>query len=349
MEFKSVIKPFKNIWQVAAVMIIFNMVFLHFFWPNSYNSVQSFLISNFWGSIIWITQAVGNSAVFHFLDEKLPWRNGMLKRALANIAGIGLYSTVAYLVVQFIMYSIFVPEVSWSDMWSQSIQSTKLTLTISFSISFILTFIGFGKSMIAMEVEKEKLQTEMVQHKYNSLRSQINPHFLFNSFNVLTELVYEDQKLAEKFIHQLSDLYRYVLDVKDVEIIELHEEIKFIESFTFLLKTRFENRVSFSMDISTNDDDFIIPMSLQILIENCIKHNQATTQKPLEITIRKLGDRIEVKNNLQLKLSPIKSHHIGLENLKERYAYFTKEHVIIDSDPSYFSVSIPILTSKLQG
>lgn len=346
MKLQSVIKPFKNIWQVIIAMTLLDAVFLHFFWPQSYDSISAFIIANVWGTVIWITQGVGNSAVFHYLDEKLPWREGMLKRALANIAGIGLYSSVAYLAVQTMMYLLFVPNFNWMEMWEQSIQSTKITLSISFTISFILTFIGFGRNMIEMEVEKERLQTEMIRYKYDSLKSQINPHFLFNSFNVLTELVYEDPKLAEKFIRQLSDLYRYVLDAKDVELIALKKEYQFMESFTFLLKTRFENRVQFEFDLPFSENEMVIPMSLQLLIENSIKHNQATTQSPLIISITRKKNRIYVKNNLQLKVTPVASFKIGLTNLQERYAYFTDESVDFNESNNFYTVSIPILTTN---
>lgn len=343
MKLKSVIKPFKNIWQVIIVMTLLNFVFLHFFWPNSYDSIQSFVIANIWGTVIWVTQGVGNSAVFHFLDEKLPWRNGMLKRAIANIAGIGLYSTIAYLAVQSIMYFVFIPNVNWAEMWEQSIVSTKITLTISFSISFILTFIGFGKSMVDMEVEKEKIQTDMIRYKYESLRNQINPHFLFNSFNVLTELVYEDQKLAEKFIHQLSDLYRYVLDAKDLELIEITKELDFIDSYVFLLKTRFEDRVIFEKSIE-NSAGLLVPMSLQLLVENCIKHNSATSKNPLKIKLKQEGNHLIVENNIQLKANANSSHKIGLSNLKERYQFLSEQPLEVFQDEKIFRVSVPIIT-----
>lgn len=346
MKLTAVIKPFKNIWQVFIVMTLLDFVFLHFCWPQSYNSVGSFVVANIWGTTIWVTQAVGNSAVFHYLDEKLPWRDGMLKRALANIVGIAIYSTLAYFVVQVIMFTIFVPEVTWSEMVSQTLESTKITLSISFAISFLLTFIGFGKNMITMEVEKERLQTEMIRYKYDSLKSQINPHFLFNSFNVLTELVYEDQKLAEKFIRQLSDLYRYVLDAKEVELIALEKEVEFIESFTFLLKTRFENRVQFELEVPFFASEMVIPMSLQLLIENCIKHNQATTKKPLVVKIFRTGNVVTVENNWQPKTTPVESHKIGLTNLMERYAYFTEEKVIVTQNEESFIVSIPIISQQ---
>ncbi len=327
-------------------MTLLDFIFLHYLFPDAYDNVRSFIVANIWGTSIWVTQSLGNSSVFHFLDDKLPWRKGLLKRAIANIIGIGLYSTIAFLIVQVIMYSLFLPHVNWAQIWEQSLEATKITLTISFSISFILTFVGFGKNMIAMEVEKERLQTEMIRYKYESLKSHINPHFLFNSFNVLTELVYEDQKLAEKFIRQLSELYRYVLHAKDVELISLEKEFQFIESFTFLLKTRFENRVQFEIDLPYSDNEMVIPMSIQLLIENCIKHNQATSHSPLVVKVSIQDHFVVVENNKQAMLTSIESFKIGLSNLKEQYAYFTDHQVAFFESDKIFRVSIPIILSK---
>ncbi|UTW66782.1 sensor histidine kinase [bacterium SCSIO 12643] len=343
MNFKQVIHPFKNIWQVIGVMVLINLVFFMFFWPAVYDSWSNFIMGMIWGSTIWLTQSVGNSAVFRFLDEKLPWRDGMLRRALATVVSVGTYSAFAYLAVQFIMFFIFVDNATVEMVWTNSIRSLSLTLAISYGISFILTFVGFGKALIRSEVEKEKLNSEMMTYKYESLRNQINPHFLFNSFNVLSELVYEDQDLAVKFIRQLSDLYRYVLDAKEKEVISLSEELKFIESFTFLLKTRFESRVNFDFEIQVQEEEYIVPMSLQLLIENCIKHNEATSKSPLNINITRQGKYIEVKNNLQRKSVPDVSFKIGLNNLKERYSYFNDQEVLVNETDDAFIVSIPII------
>ena len=323
-----------------------NTVFQLFFWKDAFNSWENFLIGTVWGSTIWLTQALGNSTIFHLLDKKFPWRNGLILRSVLTIISVGTYSAVAYLLVQICMHWLFTPDFNFSQVLGWALESTWLTLSISFSISFILTFVGFAKAMVSTEVEKERLQTEMMTYKYESLRNQVNPHFLFNSFNVLSELVYEDQGLAVKFIRQLSDLYRYVLDSKDKDLVPVAEELKFIDSFTFLLKTRFENRVSFNIDLPTNENEFIIPMALQLLIENCIKHNEATTKNPLIISVVRKNQRIVVTNNLQRKLTPPPSTKIGLENLKERYAYFDDKAIEVNETENKYSVCIPILESN---
>ena len=343
MTFQEVIKPFKNIWQVIGGMMLLNTFSLFFFWRNAFNSMENFVIATVWSTTIWVTLSIGNSFIFNYLNEKFPWRNGLGKRAILTTISVGLYSATAYLIIQVIMFSLFYSEVSFMEVVTTTFNSTWITISIAFSISLVLTFFGFAKAMVKNELEAERLQTEMMNYKYESLRNQINPHFLFNSFNVLSELVYENQDLAVKFIRQLSDLYRYVLDSKDKDLVTLDEELQFINSFTFLLKTRFENRVEFDFKIDPKDNEHIVPMALQLLIENCIKHNEATSKSPLKIKLQREGDFIKVTNNLQRKKVPEPSTKIGLKNLEERYAFFDSQPIKVNETESEYSVCIPIL------
>ena len=343
MTFKAVISPFKNIWQVIGAMFLLNLISSYYFWPDVISSWEYFIKGSVWGTTIWTTQSVGHSAIFKYLDEVQPWKKGLIKRGLLTILSIGTYAVIAYGIVQSTMYFIFVDQFTLTELWESTISSSVMTMKIAYSVSFILSFFGFARAMVRMELEKEKIQTEMMTYKYESLRNQINPHFLFNSFNVLSELVYEDQKLAVKFIHQLSDLYRYVLDAKDKELISLKEELKFIESFTFLLKTRFENRVEFNIDVPYKEEDYIIPMALQLLVENCIKHNEALSNSPLIITITKEDNYIKVSNNLQKKQNPEASTKIGLSNLKERYEFFNDRGIKVSESENEYCVCIPVL------
>ena len=343
MTFQDIIKPFKNIWQVIGVMLITNTLSMFFFWRNAFNNWESFGIATIWGTTIWVTLSVGNSYIFNFLNEKYPWRRGLAKRAVLTTVLVGLYSSSAYLIIQVFMYSLFFKDVTVMDVVTSTFNSIWITLSIAFSISLVLTFIGFAKALVKNEIENERLQTEMMSYKYESLRNQINPHFLFNSFNVLSELVYENQDLAVKFIRQLSDLYRYVLDSKDKDLVTLKDELELIKSFTFLLKTRFENRVEFNIEIKPQENESIVPMALQLLIENCIKHNEATTKNPLLIYVVRHKNSIKVSNNLQPKKAPESSTQIGLKNLTERYAYFDNQPIEVKQTDTDFSVCIPIL------
>jgi len=182
----------------------------------------------------------------------------------------------------------------------------------------------------------------MMTYKYDSLRNQINPHFLFNSLNVLSDLVIEDQKLAVKFIRQLSLLYRYVLDSSQKELISVQEEFTFIESYKFLLETRFEKGLEIQLPEQSNNR-WVVPLSVQLLLENAVKHNVVSESKPLSILITYEDDYLIVKNNFQPKETGERSSGKGLDNIIARYHFFTKQPVIITQDSENFTVKIPLL------
>jgi LytS/YehU family sensor histidine kinase len=255
-----------------------------------------------------------------------------------------MYSATAFAVVQFANYYLWMdvlPEKSWG--WI--LKSLPYTLLISFIISLMFTAIGFFKAWKNAFVRAEKLKVEMMAYKYESLRNQINPHFLFNSLNVLSDLVYDDQAMAVKFIRQLSDLFRYVLDSRDKELVPLKDELEFIRSFTFLLKTRFEDKLKIDVDVQANPDEYIVPMTLQLLIENAVKHNEVSEAFPLRISVRKADDCLEVENNLQPKSVGDDSKKTGLKNITQQFAFFSEKPIkIITSDERYM-VRVPILKS----
>ena len=341
MTLQDIIKPFKNIWQVIFVMSIVNTGVMYFVWRDSFSSWTNFGIATIWGTTIWVSLSVGNSFIFQYLDQKFPWRNGLAVRAILTSISVGVYSASAYLIIQIIMFSLFFSHVPFMDVITNTLSSVWITVSIAFTISLTLTFVGFAKALVKNEIENERLQKEMMSYKYESLRNQINPHFLFNSFNVLIELVHENQDLAVKFIQQLSNLYRYVLDSANKELVSIEDELTFIRSFTFLLQTRFESRVIFKIDVE-NNEGMIIPMALQLLIENGIKHNEASSKNPLTISISREKNTIKVTNNLQRKPNQDNSLKIGLENLKERYSFFDKSIEISETETEY-TVCIPIL------
>jgi len=185
----------------------------------------------------------------------------------------------------------------------------------------------------------------MLNYKYESLRNQINPHFLFNSLNVLSDLVYDNQKIAVKFIQQMSDLFRYVLDSRDKELVPLSDELEFIQSFTFLLKTRFEDKLIIENNVEAKAEDYIVPMTLQLLIENAVKHNEVSEAFPLRISIRRNNDYLEVENALQPKSAGDDSKKTGLKNIVQQFAFFSDRPIEIIKGDENFLVRIPILKS----
>ena len=188
-----------------------------------------------------------------------------------------------------------------------------------------------------------ELKSEMMTYKYESLRNQLNPHFLFNSFNVLSDLVYDDQAQAVKFIRQMSDLFRYVLDCRDKELVSLKEEVEVMKSYAWLLQTRFGDKLKLSITLDEDSKAYIVPMTLQLLVENAVKHNEVSGKYPLHIVIKQNGEFIEVENVLKLKNSGNDSKNTGLRNISQQYSFFTDREIEIHADAKTFLVRVPII------
>jgi len=220
---------------------------------------------------------------------------------------------------------------------------------ISGVFALIFATISFFVNWQKSQVEAERLEKEIANYRYSTLKNQVNPHFLFNSLNVLTDLVHEDADLSEKYILQLSKLYRYILESTNHKIVPLSEEVAFVESYIFLLKIRFGKKLKITMDIDSFAQEFIVPVALQMLIENAVKHNQITNDNPLEIDIYKKGGRIFIQNNLQLKTAIQDSTGTGLVNLEQQYKGLSDDFIEISNKNGFFTASLPLLEKKKEN
>ena len=327
---------------LGSVVISFLIIAL--FIHGAFSSIQNFLSSFFWAFSISITQWAGLDFIYQLIDRYFSWMQTPVKKVVVQIISFIAYSASAYIVVQSANYYLWMGTPP-SKSWNWILKAIPSTLLISFIISLIFTAIGFFNAWKQSFVRAEKLKVEMMAYKYESLRNQINPHFLFNSLNVLSDLVYDDQALAVKFIRQMSDLFRYVLDSRDKELVPLKDELAFIESYTFMLKTRFEEKLSINIDVEPRPDDYLVPMTLQLLIENAVKHNEVSEAFPLQINIRRNEDSLEVENNFQPKKAGDTSTKTGLKNITQQYAFFSERHITIISTDERYTVRVPILKS----
>jgi LytS/YehU family sensor histidine kinase len=193
------------------------------------------------------------------------------------------------------------------------------------------------------QLEAEKFKQISMEAQFEALRSQINPHFLFNCFNVLSSLVYRDADASAKFIAQLSNVYRYLLSNQDKRVVPLQEELDFINSYGYLLSIRFGENLVIENNVVTHDEYFIPPATLQMLIENAIKHNVASKKNPLHVKIFLEGKTLIVSNNLQEKTIKETSTQIGLKNIQSRYEFLSDNKVEIIKTDKAFTVTIPLL------
>lgn len=328
----------KLILSNAVLSILIILVLM----ANALQDLKTSLVIFVWTFSISITQWIGLGFIYRLIDRKISWIKAPVKKIFVQIFTFLAYSICAYVVMQFANYYIW-RGILPSQSWPWIVSSIPVTVFISLIISLIFTAIGFFFAWKNSVIQAEKLKAEMMVYKYESLRNQINPHFLFNSLNVLSDLVYDDQATAVKFIRQLSDLFRYVLDSRDKELVPLKDEIEFIRSFIFLLKTRFEEKLEIIIDVQSDTKDYIVPMTLQLLIENAVKHNEVSDTYPLIITIRKNKDYLEVINGLRPKNVGKDSKKTGLGNIVQQYAFFCDRPIEILPSEERFLVRIPIL------
>ena len=219
------------------------------------------------------------------------------------------------------------------------------TLVVIALVVAIYESIYFYQQLKKSIQEKEELQRENIKSQLEGLKSKVNPHFLFNSLNTLAYLIPEDADKSVKFVQKLSKVYRYILEMSDEKLIPLQKELDFLNAYVFLLKERFEDNLQVMIDIPKNRlDDKIIPLSLQILFENAIKHNVISSSKPLviKVVINEEGKLI-VQNNLQKKKQIKDSTKFGLDNIKNRYRFFSNEAVDVIATSTSFIVSLPLI------
>jgi two-component system LytT family sensor kinase len=193
-------------------------------------------------------------------------------------------------------------------------------------------------------LETERFKKESIEAQYQNLTSRLNPHFLFNSLNTLSTVVEEDPKMAVNYIRELSVVYRYVLNSQKASWSDLTAEIKFTQSYILLLKMRFEDNLTINLDIcKTHLNYHILPMTIQLLIENAVKHNEISNNHPLEIKIFCEEEILVVTNNKQKRNIMPSTTKVGLHNISERYRFLVKKEVIIEDNNESFTVKIPLV------
>lgn len=203
------------------------------------------------------------------------------------------------------------------------------------------------QSMNEKEAQQEKLEEEFSQVRLQALRNQVNPHFLFNSLSVLSSLVQVNPDTAERFIHQLSKAYRYILDQQAAELVSLAAELDFLNAYLYLLQIRFNQKINLETSISIAPDDWLLPpLTIQLLVENAVKHNRMSVTQPLLIRVSAEAGIITVENTLNSRSEQAESTGIGLENIRKRMGYFTSKPVVISQSNTLFTVSVPLIAVK---
>jgi hypothetical protein len=198
------------------------------------------------------------------------------------------------------------------------------------------------------KVKEQKIIAGTASAKFETLKNQIDPHFLFNSLNVLSSLIEENPENAQRFTTSLSKVYRYVLEQKDKDLVPVEEELTFAKTYMNLLQMRFENSLTYEFIIDTIQPEAkVVPLSLQLLLENAVKHNVISEQKPLHIKIYIDNDELVIQNNFQKKAVLQDGQGVGIQNIVSRYDIITDRKVTIEQNENTYTVKLPILTKQI--
>jgi len=332
-------------WIILLCTIVFGIIE-----PGTFNLKYvaiAFLIS----SMYTLVNALGQGFLNDFLDKKWDWISDTNKRLWYGVSFTVITVVVSVLFCNYILF-VYIQQIDPSKFFTGWYGFLNwFYINLSLLISAILharSFMLAWKSSARKQVVEQKIIAKSANAQFESLKNQLDPHFLFNSLNVLDALIEENPQQAQRFTNDMSKIYRYVLDQKDKELVTIAEEIDFAKTYCELLKTRFEDSVSFEFQIEDAQlSNFVVPLSLQLLLENAIKHNYATEKKPLHIKIFTENGNLCVQNNTQVREIIKEREGIGLSNIVQRYSLVSKKNVHIEQSDDYFKVLIPILTEKI--
>ncbi|MEZ4802561.1 MAG: 2TM domain-containing protein [Gelidibacter sp.] len=341
-------KSFKNIALTffigCAVFVVGNTFHDGFDFENFNEFLVNFSFYQMYSFLL----GYSNYYYFAYL-EKLNWtKEERIKRIIIGILGSGIVTMIGLFLLNGFQYIVY-RGISWTDFlqgqrWSQYSFGLWITLTIVIIFHFVYFYNRYQQN----KVKEQKVIAGTANARFDALKNQLDPHFLFNSLNVLTSLIEENPENAQKFTTSLSKVYRYVLEQKNKDLVTVDEELDFARTYMSLLKMRFEDSIIFDIpDRASDPESKVVPLSLQLLLENAVKHNMVTSSKPLHIKIYENKGMLVVENNLQPKQIVKKSSGVGLENIMQRYELLTNRKVNINQQAESFAVAIPMLTKQI--
>jgi two-component system LytT family sensor kinase len=315
---------------------------IHLFGMDAVFGSRKYFIHGIVSTVYTVLLWEGNQWIVDQLKKRFPAYQQTSQRILLQIISSLLFtiSTVALLTLLLNVWTGQIFE------WGEFLYSFRPSLIITFAVTAVSEASYFFNRWKSSILEAEKLKRENIESQYETLKNQVNPHFLFNSLNTLLTLIPEDPQMAVAFTQHLSTMYRYILQTREREVVPLAEEIKMADAFIFLLKARFGDNLIVEIKLSAQDTaHFVAPLTIQMLIENAVKHNIISADKPLFISVySQQGHWLVVENNLQKKLTPsAESTHTGLANIINRYQLLSPYAAEICSSETHFTVKLPLL------
>lgn len=290
-------------------------------------------------AVLWL----GNAHLSNLPDRWFSWIDAPLRRLALSVGITVVFTCLAWVLLVWLLGMSRYGFDLFALLEHLDFEDFVTPLIITFLISIFMHGRAFLLGWREALVEAERLKKEQISARYEALKNQVNPHFLFNSLNVLASLVHRDADKAELFIRRLSDVYRYILESRDRELVPLTEELEILRAYLFLMDTRFGAALRVEYRLPEPAEGWVAPLSLQMLAENALKHNEVSKARPLNLEIFAENGFVAVRNNLQPKTSLPESTGIGLANIQARYQTLAGKDVLIRNDDGHFTVKIPVL------
>jgi sensor histidine kinase YesM len=338
-------KIFKLIWISAIIALLINVInIITTGKVNSFPEEVGVYVINF---VFSICVTAVNFGYFKVLGHYYSWTENGLKRLIYGAIGSVVFTMMTLFTVLFAL-SVFYFGQSVDDFFKQQRLDWYLFgFTFTMFISVVFHAFYFYKELQTKKVNDQKVIARSATAQFDALKNQLDPHFLFNSLNVLVSLIEENPKAATKFTTSLSKVYRYVLEQRHKELVSVDEELNFARAYVGLLKTRFEQSIQIDIPVkSAIQDARVVPLSLQLLLENAVKHNVVSDSKPLQLRIYENNNQLVVENNLQKRDVATQGCGVGLQNIAARYKLLTDRKMSIIENKTHFKVQIPIITSN---
>lgn len=334
-----------RLWGIPLLSLAIPLIFFH---EECVSSPATFLREVSFTFCFTVFLWEGNRRVFSFVNNKFPLYEQTRKRIIWLAIGFLSYTIVGYSVIKFILLTL-VFNIDFN--WPQYFRGLRVSVIASALVTIIYETAHLFMLWKQSVMETESLKKAGIQAELEALKEQVNPHFMFNSLNTLAGLIPEDPVRAVTFVERLADTYRYVLNMQKKELVSLEDELKFLNAFTYVLKTRFGDKLQVNIDIEEElKKHYVPPVILQILLENAVKHNIVSKEKPLTVNISSTrtgnGVEITVSNPLQLKEKKEESSGLGLSNITKRYELLNRPLPKITVTDTSFEVSVTLITVK---
>ena len=328
--------------KIVAILCLVSMFYLFFIGDMNWSSIKSQVFYNLYYGL---PLSMANGFYFDKLDRWMTWEHNPKRRAWTGVIGSILLTMFTIFMCNYLLWVVYWgndTDILFSD---RNRVFYVIAFIITVIISAIIHSINFFDWAQNEKIINEKLRKEKAEMELSALKAHVDPHFLFNSFNTLSGLIDEDPKRAQKMLGELSGIYRHILETKDDDTNTIQSELEFAKKYLGLQQTRFEDSIQLEVNVDAATLQKKLPsLSLQLLLENAIKHNAFDEDAPLKIRIFNKDENLIIENNKKKRKILAESNGMGLQNIRDRYKLLTKQDFIIDETSDLFTVKLPVIS-----